>query len=94
VASLRLPYLSRTFVLKKLLLPVSTTEKEAKQIIRDYYAAFYPGLEHVYPEALKRQVEFIYNKLVKEGKLEEYLEQYKALTLQRKKEKGLLSKNS
>ncbi len=71
-----------------------TSEKEAKQIIRDYYATFYPGLEHVYPEALKSQVEFIYNKLVKEGKLEEYLEQYKALTQKRKKEKGLLPKSS
>ena len=94
MASLGLPYLSRTFVLEKLLLPVSTSEKEAKQIIRDYYATFNPGLEHVYPESLKGQVEFIYNALVKEGKLEEYLEQYKALTLQRKKEKGLLPKSS
>ena len=94
MASLRLAYLSRTFVLKKLLLPVPTSEKEAKQIIRDYYATFNPGLEHVYPEALKGQVEFIYNNLIKEGKLEEYLEQYKTLTLQRKKEKGLLPKNS
>ena len=94
MASLRLPYLSRTFVLKKLLLPVRISEKEAKQIIRDYYATFNPGLEHVYPEALKGQVEFIYNNLIKEVKLEEYLEQYKALTQQRKKEKGLLPKNS
>lgn len=94
MASLRLAYLSRTFVLKKLLLPVSTSEKEAKQIIREYYATFYPGLEHVYPEALKGQVEFVYNNLVRGGKLEEYLEQYKVLTVQRKKEKGLHPKNS
>jgi len=94
VASLGLLYLTWSFVLKKLLLPVSTSEKQAKEIIRDYYATFYPGLEHVYPEALKGQVEFIYKNLTKVGKLEEYLEQYKALALQRKKEKGLLSKNS
>jgi len=73
---------------------MSTSEKEAKQIIRDYYATFYPGLEHVYPEALKGQVEFIYKNLIKEGKLEEYSELYKTLTLQRKKEKGLLPKSS
>jgi hypothetical protein len=70
-----------------------TSEKEAKEIIRDYYATYYPGLEHVYPEALKEQVEFVYNRLVKEGKLEECLQQYKTLTFQRKKEKGLIKKN-
>ena len=72
---------------------MSNSEKEAKEIIRDYYATYYPGLEHVYPEALKGQVEFIYNRIVKEGKLDEYLEQYKTLTFQRKKEKGLIKKN-
>ena len=73
---------------------VTTSEKEAKEIIRDYYATFYPGLEHVYPEALKGQVEFIYDALTKEGKLEEYLEQYKALSQARKKEKGMAPSSS
>ena len=73
---------------------VAINEKEAKQIIRDYYATFYPGLEHVYPEGLKGQVEFVYNALTKERKLEEYLQKYKALSVERKKQKGLLPKDS
>lgn len=73
---------------------MSTSEKEAKEIIRDYYATFYPGLEHVYQEALKGQVDFIYNALVKEGTVEEYLEQYKAVSEKRKREKGLTKPSS
>ena len=73
---------------------VATSEKEAKEIIKDYYATFYPGLEHAYPQSLKGQVDFVYNRLVKEGKLDEYLKQYKALALERKKEKGLVPKDS
>ncbi len=71
---------------------MSAREKEAKEVIRDYYATYYPGLEQVYHGALKEQVEFVFNRLVNQGKLDEYLQQYKALTLQRKKEKGLVKK--
>jgi len=68
---------------------MSISEQEAKKIIRDYYAAFYPGLEHVYPEHLKGQVDFIYNNLVKEGSLEKYLKEYQILTEKHKKVRGI-----
>ena len=88
---------SQIFILARLyaslIIDMPITENEAKEIIRAYYATYYPGLEHVYPEALKGQVEFVYNRLVNEGKLEEYLQQYKTLTFQRKKEKGLIKKD-
>ncbi len=65
-------------------------EQEAKKTIRDYYVTFYPGLEHVYPEHLKGQVDFIYNSLVKESTLEKYLKEYQVLTEKRKKIKGII----
>lgn len=68
---------------------MSTSEPEAKKIIRDYYVTFYPGLEHVYPEHLKGQVDFIYNSLVKESTLDKYLKEYQILTEKRKKVKGI-----
>ncbi|EQB63224.1 MAG: hypothetical protein RBG1_1C00001G0803 [candidate division Zixibacteria bacterium RBG-1] len=68
---------------------MSISEPEAKKIIRDYYITFYPGLEHVYPEHLKGQVDFIYNSLVKESTLEKYLKEYQVLTEKHKKAKGL-----
>jgi len=68
---------------------MSTSEQEAKKIIRDYYVAFYPGLEHVYTEHLKGQVDFIYNNLVQESSLEKYLKEYKILTEKQKRVKGL-----
>jgi hypothetical protein len=87
VASPGISYVIRTF---SLILPgMATDEKTAKNIIRDYYASFYPGLEHVYPQALKGQVEFVYNRLVKERRLEEYLQEYRKLAVQRKKKKGI-----
>ena len=89
MASPGISYVIRTF---SLILPgMATDEKTAKNIIRDYYASFYPGLEHVYPQALKGQVEFVYNRLVKERRLEEYLQEYRKLAVQRKKEKGIPS---
>ncbi len=65
-------------------------EQRARKIIRDYYATFYPGLEHVYPEHLKGQVDFIYNSLVKDSTLEKYLKEYQILTEKRKKLKGII----
>jgi len=69
---------------------MSVNEQEAKKIIRDYYVTFYPGLEHVYSEHLKGQVDFIYNNLVKEGSLEKYLKEYQILTEKYKKVKGVI----
>ncbi len=65
-------------------------EQRARKIIRDYYITFYPGLEHVYPEHLKGQVDFIYNSLIKESTLEKYLKEYQVLTEKRKKLKGII----
>ncbi len=69
---------------------MSISEPEAKKIIRDYYVTFYPGLEHVYPEHLKGQVDFIYNSFVRESNLEKYLKEYQILAEKHEKAKGII----
>jgi len=68
---------------------MSDSQKQAKEIIREYYATFYPAMKEVYPQDLETQVEFIYTGLVKEGKVGEYIKKYQELTEVRKKEKGI-----